>query len=61
VIALGVGDLPVGWNAARLAGFAVGLGGAGLLAWAAVVLGRFLVHDAAVVEDHALVTGGPYR
>ena len=40
---------------------AVGLAGAVLLAWSSVVLGRFMIHEAAVRDDHALVRAGPYR
>jgi protein-S-isoprenylcysteine O-methyltransferase Ste14 len=61
LIALRVGEIDTGWPAVRVVGLAVGLAGAGLLVWAAVVLGRFLTHDAAVRPDHALVGGGPYR
>ena len=57
----GLGEVPADWLPVRLAGLAVGLGGAGLLAWASVTLGRFLRHEAAVFADHALVTRGPYR
>jgi hypothetical protein len=48
-----VGDIGPGWLPARLLGFAVSLCGAALLAWAAVALGRFFVHAAAVFDDHA--------
>jgi protein-S-isoprenylcysteine O-methyltransferase len=61
LIALGVGEIEAGWLPLRLAGLAVGLCGAGLLVWASALLGRFFVHEAAVLEDHALVTSGPYR
>jgi protein-S-isoprenylcysteine O-methyltransferase len=61
LIALRVGEIEAGWLPVRLAGLAVGLAGAALLVWAAVLLGRFLRHEAAVREDHALVTSGPYR
>jgi protein-S-isoprenylcysteine O-methyltransferase Ste14 len=40
---------------------AVGLVGAGLLVWASVLLGRLLIHEAAVRADHTLIEGGPYR
>ncbi len=30
------------------------------MVWAAALLGRFLVHEAAFREDHALVARGPY-
>ena len=39
----------------------VGLAGTVLLVWASVLLGRFMIHEAAVREDHALLDGGPYR
>jgi len=62
LIFFGVGEITeAGWLLPRLVGFAVGLCGAVLIVWAAVPLGRFLVHDAAVQEDHRLVTSGPYR
>jgi protein-S-isoprenylcysteine O-methyltransferase len=61
LIVLGLGELDAGWPALRLLGLAVALGGAALLAWASAVLGRYLVHEAAVFEDHALITSGPYR
>jgi protein-S-isoprenylcysteine O-methyltransferase Ste14 len=61
LIFLGIGEIEVGWLPIRLVGLAVSLGGALFLAWAAISLGRFLVHDAAILEGHALVTGGPYR
>jgi protein-S-isoprenylcysteine O-methyltransferase Ste14 len=61
LIFLGVGESQAGWRSLRLVGFAVGLSGAMLLTWAAIVLGRFFVHEAAVFQDHALITTGPYR
>jgi protein-S-isoprenylcysteine O-methyltransferase Ste14 len=61
LIAFRVGEIGAGWLALRVAGLALGLGGAVLLVWASARLGRFLAHEAAVREDHALVTGGPYR
>ena len=39
----------------RVIGLAVGLAGAVLLVWASVVLGRLMIHEAAVREDHALI------
>ena len=30
-------------------------------AWAALLLGRLMVHEAAVREDHVLIESGPYR
>ena len=61
LIASQVGQIEAGWLPVRAVGLAVGLAGAVLLAWASVLLGRFLMHEAAVREDHALVVRGPYR
>jgi protein-S-isoprenylcysteine O-methyltransferase Ste14 len=61
LIALRVGEIDVGWLPVRVVGLAVGLAGAVLLVWASVLLGRFLLHEAAIREDHALVASGPYR
>lgn len=61
LIALRVGEIEAGWLPVRAVGLAVGLAGAVLLVWASLLLGRFLVHEAAVWEDHALVRSGPYR
>jgi protein-S-isoprenylcysteine O-methyltransferase len=61
LIAFRVGEIEASWLPARLVGLAVGLTGAALLVWASVLLGRFLMHEAAVREDHALVASGPYR
>ena len=61
LIALRIGEIEAGWLPLRVAGLAVGLAGAVLLAWSSVVLGRFMTHGAAVRDDHALVRAGPYR
>jgi protein-S-isoprenylcysteine O-methyltransferase Ste14 len=61
LIALRVGELEPSWLPVRVVGLAVGLAGAALLVWASVLLGRFLMHEAAVREDHALVVSGPYQ
>ena len=61
LIALRVGEIEAGWLPARVVGLAVGLAGAVLLVWASVLLGRLMVHEAAVQEDHALIESGPYR
>jgi protein-S-isoprenylcysteine O-methyltransferase len=61
LIALRVGEIDADWLPVRVAGLAVGLAGAVLLVWAAVVLGRLLIHEAAIREDHALIESGPYR
>src|SRR5437879_4794074 len=61
LMGLAVGEIAVDWLPLRLCGLSVAFGGAVLLAWSSVVLGRFFVHEAAVLADHALVTSGPYR
>ena len=61
LIALRIGEMEAGWLPLRVAGLTVGLAGAVLLAWSSVVLGRFMMHEAAVREDHALIRNGPYR
>jgi protein-S-isoprenylcysteine O-methyltransferase Ste14 len=61
LIALRAGEIEADWLPVRVAGLVVGLAGAALLAWAAIRLGRFLMHEAAVRDDHALVMSGPYR
>ena len=61
LIALRIGEIEVGWLPVRVVGLAVGLAGAVLLTWSAVLLGRFMMHEAAVREDHALIGNGPYR
>jgi protein-S-isoprenylcysteine O-methyltransferase Ste14 len=61
LIALRAGEIEADWLAARVVGLAVGLAGAVLLAWASALLGRHMIHEAAVREDHALIESGPYR
>ena len=61
LIALRIGEIEAGWLPLRVAGLAVGLAGAVLLTWSSAVLGRFMIHEAAVRDDHALVRAGPYR
>jgi protein-S-isoprenylcysteine O-methyltransferase Ste14 len=61
LIALEVGEIRADWLAVRVLGFVVGLVGAALLVWASFRLGRFFVHEAAIAQDHALVTSGPYQ
>jgi protein-S-isoprenylcysteine O-methyltransferase Ste14 len=61
LIALRIGEIEAGWLSVRVVGLAVGLAGAVLLVWASVLLGRLMIHEAAVREDHALIEGGPYR
>jgi protein-S-isoprenylcysteine O-methyltransferase Ste14 len=61
LIALRVGEIQMGWLPVRVVGLAIGLAGAVLLVWASILLGRFMVHEAAVRADHALIESGPYR
>ena len=61
LVRLGLGEVPTDSPVVRLMGFAAAVSGAVLITWAAVALDRFLVHAAAVLPDHALVTTGPYR
>jgi protein-S-isoprenylcysteine O-methyltransferase Ste14 len=61
LLLLGLGEMQAGWIPVRLLGLVVGLSGAAVLVWASACLGRFLVHEAAVFQDHALITSGPYR
>jgi protein-S-isoprenylcysteine O-methyltransferase Ste14 len=61
LIALRIGAIEVDWLPLRVVGLAVALAGAVLLTWSAVLLGRFLMHEAAVREDHTLIRKGPYR
>lgn len=61
LIALRIGELEAGWLPLRVVGLVVGILGALLLLWASVLLGRLMIHEAAVREDHALIESGPYR
>src|SRR5262249_42797744 len=61
VIALRGGEIDADWLPLRAVGLAIGLVGAVLLVWASALLGRFLMHEAALREDHALIVSGPYR
>ena len=61
LLVLGLGEFQAGWIPVRLLGLALGLGGAAVLIWASASLGRFLVHEAVIRQDHALITNGPYR
>jgi protein-S-isoprenylcysteine O-methyltransferase Ste14 len=61
LIALRLGELKEDWLPVRVVGLAIGLTGAVLLVWASALLGRFLIHEAAIREDHALIVVGPYR
>jgi protein-S-isoprenylcysteine O-methyltransferase Ste14 len=61
LIALRIGEIEASWLPVRIVGLVIGLTGVVLLVWACVLLGRFLIHEAAVREDHALIERGPYR
>jgi protein-S-isoprenylcysteine O-methyltransferase Ste14 len=61
LLVLGLGEIQAGWIPVRLLGLALGLGGAAVLVWASARLGRFLVHEATILQDHALIASGPYR
>ncbi len=61
LIALRAGEIEAGWQPVRAVGFAVGLAGAVLLVWASALLGRFMIHEAAIRVGHALIESGPYR
>jgi protein-S-isoprenylcysteine O-methyltransferase Ste14 len=60
LILLGIGEIQADWLPVRLGGFALAACGAALLVWATAVLGRQFVHEAAIIENHVLVTTGPY-
>jgi protein-S-isoprenylcysteine O-methyltransferase Ste14 len=57
----GIGQLSTVWPLIRLLGFALSLYALVILLWVPQVLGRFLIPQAAVFPDHALVTAGPYK
>jgi protein-S-isoprenylcysteine O-methyltransferase Ste14 len=61
VIFARAGELQGRWLPLRAVGVLLTLYAAVLLLWASTTLGRFLVPQAVVVEDHDLVTRGPYR
>jgi protein-S-isoprenylcysteine O-methyltransferase Ste14 len=61
LIALRIGEIEAGWLPVQIVGLAVAVAGAVLLVWASVLLGRLLIHEAAVREDHVLIESGPYR
>jgi protein-S-isoprenylcysteine O-methyltransferase Ste14 len=61
LITLRIGEIEASWLPVRVVGLAVGLAGAVLVVWAALLLGRLMIHEAAVRVDHALIESGPYR
>jgi len=58
---LRAGEIRAEWLGARLLGLLLSVYAAGILPWAAATMGRFLVPQAIVSQDHTLVTHGPYR
>lgn len=61
ILLSGIGQLSAGWPFIRVIGFVLSLYAFFILAWVPRVLGRFLVPQAVVFPDHALVTSGPFR
>jgi protein-S-isoprenylcysteine O-methyltransferase Ste14 len=61
LIALRAGEFEAGWLPLRVVGLVVGVTGAVLLTWSSVLLGRLLIHEAALRADHTLILRGPYR
>jgi protein-S-isoprenylcysteine O-methyltransferase Ste14 len=61
LIALRIREIEADWLPVRVVGLALCLAGAVLLVWASVLLGRLMIHEAAVREDHVLIESGPYR
>ncbi len=61
VILTGVGEINADWPVVRLSGVLLSLYAGGMEFWAARTLGRFYVPWAVVLEDHTLITSGPYR
>ena len=61
IILARLGELDVRWMPVRTLGVFFSLYAAVMLLWASATLGRFLVPQAVVLEDHELVTRGPYR
>lgn len=58
---LRAGEIDAEWTPVRLLGALFGLYALAILPWSAARLGRFLVPQAIVSQDHALVTDGPFR
>ena len=61
VILTELGEIKADWLMVRLSGVLLSLYAGGMELWAARTLGRFYVPWAVVLEDHNLITGGPYR
>jgi protein-S-isoprenylcysteine O-methyltransferase Ste14 len=61
IIATRTGQLPGEWQVLRGVGVALSFCAIILIPWTARTLDRFFIPGAAVLRDHALVTGGPFR
>lgn len=61
VLLTGSGEIARGWPLVRALGVALGVYALLVLPLAVRALGRFGVPGVAVLDDHALVTSGPYR
>src|SRR5258707_12117141 len=61
LIAFRVGEIEAGCLPVRVVGLAVGLAGAVGVVWGSALVGRVLMHEAAVPEEHALLASGPER
>jgi protein-S-isoprenylcysteine O-methyltransferase Ste14 len=54
-------DESIGWLVVRGLGIGLSLYGLVILPWTMRTLGRFGIPGAAVLEDHALITSGPFQ
>jgi protein-S-isoprenylcysteine O-methyltransferase len=61
IVLSGIGQVPAIWPLLRVLGFGLSLYAFIILAWVPRALGRFLIPQAAVFPDHALITSGPFR
>lgn len=61
VLATGIGELPGEWWLVRGTGVGLSLVALVLVPWTARALGPLFIPGAAVLQDHELVTAGPFR
>jgi protein-S-isoprenylcysteine O-methyltransferase Ste14 len=61
VLLTGFGQISAGWILLRVVGVGLALYAVVMLPWASRVLGRSYAPGPAVLEEHALVTAGPFR
>src|SRR5262245_53780432 len=59
LLLFGIGEIEAELLPVRFGGFALAACGAALLVWATAVLGRHLVHEAAIIANHVLIMTGP--